>query len=191
MHPTDVAAPGGVFGRLGNVAVRWPLLIIGCWIALAAVLTLAFPSMAEVAAQNLPEFPPANAPVVVTSGQTAKAFHETGSDNVLLAVLTDEKGLGPAYEKTYRTVVDKLRQDKRDVKTVQDFMSTLPLQEVLTSKDNGRHRHMHLPLSRVPLVVRNGRSNHAMPSHMAKKDEQPAAEQEMPEILTLANADSN
>jgi hypothetical protein len=79
MHPTDVAAPGGVFGRLGNVAVRWPLLIIGRWIALAAVLALAFPSMAEVAAQNLPEILPANAPVVATSGQSGDS-HDPVAD---------------------------------------------------------------------------------------------------------------
>ena len=45
---------------------------------------------------------------------------------MLLAVLTDEKGLGPADEKTYRTLVDKLRQDTRDVQSVQDFLSTPP-----------------------------------------------------------------
>jgi hypothetical protein len=106
MHPTDVAAPGGVSGRLVNVAVRWPLLVIGCWI----------------------------------------------------------------------TVVGKLGQDERDVKTVQDFISTPPLREVLTSKDNGRRRHVQLLLRRVPVVVRNGRSKQlptdvletAVPSHMRR-----------------------
>ena len=55
---------------------------------------------------------------------------------MLLVVLTDEKGLGPADEQTYRTLVDKLRQDTQDVETVQDFLSTPPVREVLQSKDN-------------------------------------------------------
>ena len=55
---------------------------------------------------------------------------------MLLVVLTDEKGLGPADEKTYRALVDKLRQDTKDVQTVQDFLGTPQLREVLQSKDN-------------------------------------------------------
>src|SRR5262249_36851387 len=44
----------------------------------------------------------------------------------------------------YRTLVDKLRQDTRDVKTVQDFLSTPPLREVLASKDG---KAWNLPIS--------------------------------------------
>jgi putative drug exporter of the RND superfamily len=116
--------------------VRWPLLVIGFWIALAAVLTLTLPPLAVVAARHQTEPLPADAPVVVTGKQMAEAFHETGSGSMLLVVLTDEKGLGPADEETYRTLVDKLRQDTQDVKTVQDFLGTPQLREVLQSKDN-------------------------------------------------------
>jgi RND superfamily putative drug exporter len=66
----------------------------------------------------------------------AEAFHETGSGAMLLVVLTNEKGLGPADEKTYRTLVDNLRQDAKDVQTVQDFLGIPQLREVLQSKDN-------------------------------------------------------
>jgi RND superfamily putative drug exporter len=104
--------------------VRWPLLVIGFWIALAAVLTLTLPPLAVVAARHQTEPLPADAPVVVTGKQMAEAFHETGSGSMLLVVLTNEKGLGPADEKTYRTLVDKLRQDTQDVQTVQDFLGT-------------------------------------------------------------------
>ena len=37
MGTTDGAA-GGIFQRLGTFIVRWPLVVIGCWIALAVVL---------------------------------------------------------------------------------------------------------------------------------------------------------
>jgi RND superfamily putative drug exporter len=52
-----------------------------------------------------------------------------------LAVSTDEKGLGPADEKTCHTLVAKLRQDTRDVVTAQDFLSTPQVREVFTAKD--------------------------------------------------------
>jgi RND superfamily putative drug exporter len=116
--------------------VRWPLLVIGFWIALAAVLTLTLPPLAVVAARHQTEPLPTDAPVVVTGKQMAEAFHETGSGSMLLVVLTNEKGLGPADEKTYRTLVDKLRQDTQDVQTVQDFLGTPQLRGVLQSKDN-------------------------------------------------------
>ena len=132
----EVAKAGGIFQRLGDVVVRWPLLVIGFWIALAAALFLTLPPLAVVAARHQVEALPADAPVVVTGKQMAEAFHETGSGSMLLVVLTDEKGLGPADEQTYRTLVDKLRQDTKDVQTVQDFLGTPQLREVLQSKDN-------------------------------------------------------
>ncbi|WP_374113291.1 hypothetical protein, partial [Mycobacterium tuberculosis] len=36
----DEAKAGGLFDRIGNFVVRWPLIVIGCWIAVAAALTL-------------------------------------------------------------------------------------------------------------------------------------------------------
>ena len=127
-------------GALSNgwayFVVRWPWVVIGCWLVLAVVLPLTFPSLTVMAQKRPVAILPANAPVTVTTRQMTEAFHESGSDNVLLVVLTNEKGLGPAEESTYRTLVDKLRQDTRDVTMLQDFVSTPPLREVLASKDN-------------------------------------------------------
>ncbi|MGA7055452.1 MAG: MMPL family transporter, partial [Mycobacterium sp.] len=68
---------------------------------------------------------------------------ESGSENLLLMVLTDAKGLGPADEAVYRKLVDALRQDTRDVLTLQDFVSTPPLRSVVTSAD---HKAWVLPV---------------------------------------------
>ena len=123
--------------------VRWPLVVIGCWVALAAVLTLTFPPLAQVVRESPVAVLPANAPSAVTTRQMTEAFHESGSQNLLLAVLTDEKGLGPADEDVYRTLVNRLRQDTRDVVMLQDFLSAPPLRDTLTSKD---HRAWFLPI---------------------------------------------
>ena len=125
-----------MFQRLGDLVVRWPLAVIGFWIALAAVLSLTLPPLTVVAAQRQSALLPNNAPVMVTGREMAKAFHERESASLLSVVLTDEKGLGPADEATYRTLVDKLRLDTRDVESVQDFLRTPPVREVLQSKDN-------------------------------------------------------
>ncbi|MEZ0366473.1 RND family transporter [Mycobacterium sp. pUA109] len=136
MDTAEVAEAGGLFERLGDFVVRWPWAVIGFWIALAAVLTLALPPLAVVAARHQTEPLPANAPVVVTGKAMAEAFRETGSGSTLLVVLTDENGLGPADEQTYRKLVDALRKDTQDVQTVQDFIGIPQLREVLQSKDN-------------------------------------------------------
>ena len=81
---------------------------------------------------------------MVTAREMVEAFHETAPTSVMLAVLTDEKGLGPADENTYRTLVDKLRKDTRDVNSLQDFLSTPALREVLQSKDN---KAWYLPIN--------------------------------------------
>ncbi|MGC1739451.1 MMPL family transporter, partial [Mycobacterium sp.] len=141
-----LAAAGDIFPRLGNLAVRRPLVVIGFWIALAAVLTLTLPPLAVVAAQRQPAMLPDNAPVMVTTREIVEAFHDKGSDNFVLVVLTDEKGLGPGDENTYRTLVDKLRQDTRNVIAAQDFLGTPQLREVFTSKDN---KAWYLPVNLV------------------------------------------
>ncbi len=46
------------------------------------------------------------------------------------------KGLSPADEATYRTLIDNLHQDTQDKMSVQDFLSAPPMREILASKDN-------------------------------------------------------
>lgn len=81
---------------------------------------------------------------MVTARQMAKAFHEPGSQNVAVVVLTDGHGLSPADENVYRKLVDRLHQDTRDVVAVQDFITTPPLREVTESKD---HQAWFIPVS--------------------------------------------
>ena len=133
---TSTAGVGGVFQRLGDFVVRWPWIVIGCWVALAMVLPPLFPSLAEVT-QKQPTSPlPASAPAIVSNRQMAEAFSKSGTeDNVLLVLLTNDKGLGPADEQVYRTLVDRLRQDSQHVVMLQDFVGTPPLRETLSSQD--------------------------------------------------------
>jgi len=139
-----LAAAGSIYQRLGNLVVRRPLVVIGLWIALAAVLTVALPPMAVVAARSQPAMLPDDAPVMVTTREIVDAFHDKGSGNIVLVVLTDENGLSPADENTYRTLVGKLHQDTHDVVALQDFLTTKELREVFTAKD---HKAWYLPIS--------------------------------------------
>src|SRR6202044_233368 len=77
-----------------------------------------------------------DAPSSVTARKMTEAFHESGSEDLLLVVLTDDKGLGGDDEAVYRRLVDSLRKDAKSVVMLQDFISTPPLRSIVTSKDD-------------------------------------------------------
>ncbi len=135
----------GLFGWIGVVVRRWPWAVIGFWIALAAVLSVTFPPLTEMAAKRPVPILPNDAPVLVTTRQISQAFNQSGSENenVLLVVLTDDNGLNPSDLTTYRTLADNLRPDTRDIVMLQDFIRTPALREAMTSKD---HKAWYLPM---------------------------------------------
>ena len=140
-----MSEPGGLFGWIGVVVQRWPWAVIGFWIALAAVLSVTFPPLTEMAEKRPVPILPNDAPVQVTTRQISQAFNQSGSENenVLLVVLTDDNGLNPSDLTTYRTLADKLRPDTRDIVMLQDFVSTPALREAMTSKD---HKAWYVPM---------------------------------------------
>jgi putative drug exporter of the RND superfamily len=96
------------------------------------------------AKRPVPILPP-DAPVLQTTRQISEAYQQSGSENenVLLVVLTDDTGLNPYDLTTYRTLVDNLRPDTRDIVMLQDFVHTPALRDAMTSKD---HKAWYLPM---------------------------------------------
>ncbi len=152
----EAAKPGGIFDRIGDVVVRWPLLVIAAWIAVAATLFLTLPPL-PVAAAKHPEKPlPDDAPTMITSQEMAKAFAPKAADSgdskgsgdagkaenplggggaLLMILLVDDKGLTPADENVYHKLVDKLREDTQDNLQVQDLSGTPEMRDLFASKD--------------------------------------------------------
>ncbi|WP_425436872.1 RND family transporter [Mycobacterium palustre] len=154
-----------MFDRISDAVVRWPLLIIACWIGFAATLALIFPPLMVEVGKHEQKPLPDDAPTMITNAEMAKAFAPIGGNSggaggpggggnsggpgdakasanplglggaLLMIVLTDEKGITPADENTYRNLVEKLHQDKQDQVTVQDFLGSPQMREVLASKD--------------------------------------------------------
>jgi len=125
--------------RLANFVVRWPWVVIGVWVAIAVALPLTFPSLNEMSQKHPLAILPSDAPSSVTARKMTEAFHESGTEDLMLVVLTDDRspgGLGKDDEATYRQLVGALRQDTHDVVMLQDFISTPPLRSIVTSKDN-------------------------------------------------------
>jgi RND superfamily putative drug exporter len=150
-EPAIAAEAKGFFGRLGVFILRWPWVVIGFWVALAAVLSVTFPPLTEMASKRPVAILPSDSPVLVTTRQISQAFHQSGSENenVLLVVLTDEAGLDAFDDATYRALADNLRPDTRDIAMLQDFVSAPALREAMTSKD---HKAWYLPMVLVGAV---------------------------------------
>src|ERR1700740_3265314 len=96
--------------RLANFVVRWPWAVIGLWVAIAVALPLTLPSLNEMAERHPLAILPSDAPSSVAARKITEAFHESGAEDLLLVVLTDEKGLGPADEAAYRKLVAALHE---------------------------------------------------------------------------------
>ena len=144
-HGVTTSEARGLFGWIGVVVRRWPWAVIGFWIALAAILSVTFPPLTEMAAKRPVPILPNDAPVLVTTRQISQAFNQSGSENenVVLVVLTDDNGLNPSDLTTYRTLADNLRPDTRDIVMLQDFIRTPALRDAMTSKD---HKAWYLPM---------------------------------------------
>lgn len=145
MGTSETPAGGGVFGWLGDVVVRFPLLVIGLWIGLAVVLMSTVPPLQEVAAKNPVSVLPDDAPVMVTTREMSAAFDDSGGDNLLLVVMTDDDGLGPDAEKAYAKLIAALAAESNpDIMMMQDFITTPQVRDVVASQDG---KAWYLPIN--------------------------------------------
>lgn len=121
--------------RLADLVVRLRFAIIAVWVALAVALPLTLPNLNDMAQKHPLAMLPSSAPSSVAAREMTKGFQETGTDDLMLVVLSDPRGLGAEQERTYRKLVGALRDDSDDVVMLQDFISTPSLRPFLTSKD--------------------------------------------------------
>lgn len=128
-----VSLPRDVFTMLSRLATRAPWLIVAAWVAAVAVLTVAFPPLTKlVEGQTVQPLPPQ---AMAATEQMAKDFGESGQ-NVLIVVLTDNRGLQPADEDAYRKLAATFRGETADVVGVQDIVTTPALRSLMVSADH-------------------------------------------------------
>jgi RND superfamily putative drug exporter len=163
---SEAAKPGGIYDRIGDVVVRWPLLVIAAWLTLAGILFLIFPPLQVQAGKHPPAPFPADAPTAVISKEMDKAWSapadgkKDGKDgdkgaaaatptSLLMVLLSDEKGLTHADEDVYRKVIDKLNSQEK--LSVQSALDDPEMRNVLAAKDG---KALILPIN-VPGDVGN------------------------------------
>ena len=94
--------------RLASLVVRWPVrAVIAFWIALAVALPLSLPNLNDMA-QSTVGHAARRRTVHRRRSRDDEGFQETGTDDLLLVVLSDERGVGPDQNPS-TGVVDALR----------------------------------------------------------------------------------
>jgi RND superfamily putative drug exporter len=121
------------FSVLGRLVARAPWLVIATWLAAVGVLAVAFPPLTKVVGSQTVQALPAKD--MVAADQMAKDFGES-AQNILIVVLTDNKGLQPADEAAYGKLAATLRADTHDVAGVQDMVTTPALRPSMVSADS-------------------------------------------------------
>ncbi|BBX61132.1 putative transport protein MmpL12 [Mycobacterium saskatchewanense] len=155
----EAAKPGGIYDRIGDFVVRWPLVVIAAWIALAAALFLLFPPLQVQAGKHPPSPFPEDAPTAVIGKEMAKAWSvnpdgkkdekaeapaAASATSLLMVLLTNEKGLTPSDYTVYQKLIDKLNDDKQDKLSVQNAMNDPEMKNLLVAKDG---KALILPLN--------------------------------------------
>lgn len=102
-----------------------------------------------VAARQPPELLPNDSPVLLVGKKMQTVFKEGDAGNFAAVILSNDGGLTPADEAVYRNLVDKLRADTKNVTSIQDFVHTPELRDVMTSKDK---KAWSLPVSMAGIM---------------------------------------
>jgi RND superfamily putative drug exporter len=140
------------FESLGRFVVRRPIAIIVFWLALLGALFLLISPLFVVAQQNPPDLLPKDSAFLAASEHMKSSFKEADGGNLAIVVLSNDNGLTPSDEDTYRKLVAALRADTANVTSTQDFVAIPELRDTMTSKDK---KAWTLPVS-LPGVMGSG-----------------------------------
>jgi putative drug exporter of the RND superfamily len=106
--------------------MAWTLrawLIIGLWVAAAAIGNLAVPQLERVVDSHARSFMPEDAPSAIAASAAARLFDETPSNNFVYVVLERNQPLAARDRQFYDALTAALGSDRRHVYAVTDLWS--------------------------------------------------------------------
>jgi RND superfamily putative drug exporter len=106
---------------LARTISRLSPFIILAWIAVAAIVTLAVPSLEQVGQEHSVQLSPMDAPALQAMVRMGKVFKESDSDSVAMIVLESKQPLSDDAQTYYAGLVRHLRDDPKHVQYVHDL----------------------------------------------------------------------
>ena len=119
-------------------------IILG-WLALTAIVTLAIPSLEQVAREHAVSLGTKDAPSVRAMARIGKVFKESDSDAMAMIVIEGDKQLGDDAHHYYQDIIGRLKADPKDVQHIQDFWGD-PLTAAGAQSPDGKAAYVQLNL---------------------------------------------
>lgn len=125
---------------------RGALLIVLCWVALAAFVNIAVPPLEKVGESRAVAVTPPEAPSMLALRHDGQVFGESDSNSIAMVVLEAAAPLGPAAHGYYDQLVNALRADTSHVQHVQDLWSD-PLTAAGSQSGDGKAAYVQVSLA--------------------------------------------
>src|SRR6201992_1051591 len=108
---------------LARLTSRYAVLIIGAWILVAGLATVAVPQLERVVDSHARSFMPPEAPSAIAADRAARLFDQKPSNNFIYVVLARNQPLTLHDRQFYDTLTAALEADRGHVYSVTDLWS--------------------------------------------------------------------
>jgi putative drug exporter of the RND superfamily len=135
--------------RAARMIRRFSVPIILAWLAIAAILSIAVPSLEKVEKEHSLSLNPTDAPSFKAMMRMGQDFKETNSDSVAMIVLEGQQPLGDDAHKYYDSLIRQLQDDSKHVRHIQNFWGD-PLTAGAAQSADGKATYVQLDLTGRP-----------------------------------------
>ena len=124
---------------------RLSVPIILAWLAITVIVSVAVPSLEQVARDHAVSLGTKDAPSVKAAARIGKDFKESDSDAMAMIVIEGDKQLGDDAHHYYQEIINRLKADPKDVQHIQDFWGD-PLTAAGAESSDGKAVYVQLNL---------------------------------------------
>ncbi|MFW0789225.1 MMPL family transporter [Gordonia sp. CPCC 205333] len=110
------------FERMGRFIARHAILVVLVWIALGAVVNIAWPQLENVASRKAASPMPTNSAAIQSMMTMADKFGEKGNLNSIIVVQSNPNGMTPDARARYNATVERFKARPDAVAFVQDVL---------------------------------------------------------------------
>ena len=124
-----------VLAAPGRLAAAYPWWVVGFWVVVVGALNIAIPQIEQTAAEKSAAIVPADLPSTQAIADMARDFGNDPSTAVGSVVMAGDNVIGPAEERYYSAVVQRLLDDREHVSYVLDMFGNPATRDYAVSPD--------------------------------------------------------
>ena len=125
---------------------RFAVPVILGWVVITALLSLAVPSLEQVAKERAVSLSVRDAPSIMARDHIGEVFQESNTDSVAMVLLEGDEPLGEDARRYYQDLIREFEAETTYVKRVQDFWGDPMTAQAVQSAD-GKAAYVQLSLA--------------------------------------------